>query len=580
MTRDSPDTLAADEGAATLTPSEFIAYHPTLDTTDTLQDVLLALDNGAPLEDIIHRLKIDHWSCPKCGDTFPTLEEARAHVVDEEESTTAYPHGYTTNNELVGIAPVLENSGMPAITPAIMPPSDWDGSENPLPFFGKAGDLSSPSLEDITESPVAAPEYVSDVDYWFCPFCGFNLEDTHSGGRHPVGDVLRHIVLAGGPHYTIEHQDDNFFVLGYSRDAKLKALATIEDSTIFYYQPSSFNPRHGTSIPAHWELKLTHDEVDPDEVGVAYWACPYCKEIDTNPSGEFIRNHITGRWDEAHDERSGFNPERPIFGYSRDHEPVAQMTPARADVRSDKSRIVEVQEGDGEPPSPAQQQRYTATIQVESPSKARVRVFNAWEAADNLETELVPAFGADAEFSARDIEAVAGIGNIGFIERVRFEMEDAPESVRDALVDDELRIQYRDKLRAIVRERRFGDSAGADPAPRPGGEVVDQSEVVSRIIEEIDGMGDVTGIEGVPVRFMGEFGGDEGAGVGEMGEVDMVTAVRMEVEEAIEAITAQPDDDASPKEVAQREGMVKMGEFLLRMLDAYQGGEGGADVES
>ena len=580
MTRDSPDTLAADEGAATLTPSEFIAYHPTLDTTDALQDVLLALDNGAPHEEIVQRLKIDHWSCPKCGGTFSTLEEVRAHVADEEESTTAYPRGYTADNKLVGLAPVLENSGMPAITPAIMPQSDGDGSKTPLPFFGKAGGVSSPAHEDVSETAEAVPEYVSDVDYWFCPFCGFNLEDTHSGGRHPVGDVLRHIVLAGGPHDNIEHQDDDVFVLGYNRNAKLKALATIEDSNIFYHQPSSFTPPHGTSIPAHWELKLTHAEVDPSEVGVAYWACPYCDEIDTNPSGEFIRNHITGRRDEAHDTRSGFNPERPIFGYSRNHEPVAQMTPSRADIRADKSWIVEVKEGGGEPPSPPQQQRYTATVQSKTPSRARVRVFNAWEAADNLETELVPAFGADAEFSARDIEAVTGIGNIGFIERVRFEMEDAPESPRDALVDDELRIQYRDKLRAIVRERRFGESAGADPAPGPVGEVVDQSEVVSRIIEEIDGTGDVTGIEGVPVRFMGEFGDDEGAGVGEVDEADMVTAVRMEVEEVIEAIVAQPDDGATPEEVAQREGMVKMGEFLLRMLDAYQGAEGGADVES
>lgn len=578
MTRDAPDTPAADEGAATITPSEFIVYHPTLDTTDALQDVLLAIDNGAPLEEIIQRLKIDHWSCPQCGGTYSTLEEARAHVADEEESTTAYPRGYTADNELVGLAPVLENSGMPAITPAVMPQSDGNGSETPLPFFGKAGGVTS--HDGVTETSVAEPEYVSEVDYWFCPFCAFNLEDPHTGGRNPVGDVLRHIVLAGGPHDNIKQQDDDVFVLGYSRDAKLKALATIENSKIFFYKPSSFTPPHGTSIPAHWELKLTHDEVDPGEVGVEYWACPYCDEIDTNPSGEFIRGHITGQRDEAHDGLSGYNPDRPIFGYSWDHKPVAQMTPSRADIRADKSWIVEVKEGEGEPPSAPQQQRYTATAESKTPSGARIRVFNAWAAADNLETELVPAFGADAEFSARDIEAVTGIGNIGFIERVRFEREDAPESLRDPFIDDELRIQYRDKLRAIIRDRRFGDSTGVGPAPGPGGEVVDQSEVVSRIIEEIDGTGDVSGIEGVPVRFMGEFVGDEGKGGEEIGSADILTALQMEVTDVIEAINAKPDGGATPEEVAQREGMVKMGEFLLRMLDAYQRGEDGVDVES
>lgn len=557
-----------------LSADDFTKHHPTINDPATLSSLLSELAEHGLTPKITTQLGIDYWKCPYCSTTTDALSDCRNHISqaknpphppDTDPQQTKPILGFTTDGTVTVLANQQTQLEGGRASPAIEPPPSMSTDRPAIPYLSPEFLARSPESR-AAPLPKSVPDVVDRVQYWFCPFCGFNLEARTSGNRYPIADVLRHMVSSGREHADIQQQDDDVYVVGADADGEIQCVATIESSTIQYSLPDEISAPHSLEIPDHWVLKLTHEEVDPTEVGVEYWACPFCDEIDTNPGGEFIRNHITGRWDEAHEEESGFNPDEPIFGYNSDHDAVAQMSPARADVKSDKSVIVEVWEGEGRSPTAGHKQRYHTKTAEPIVSSKKSRVYNAWEAADALEKDLVPVFGSDAEFSAKDIQSITGVEDLALIERVRFEADTAPDAAHESLADDELRIEYRNELRSMIRERQYGEGASEPSPPEFSGD----SEVVSQILEELGGEGDVSGVSGVPVRFLGEFDGVEQAGGAEVLETrDPLDLVRDEVEQAVEAIKSQDLEELGPEGVGEREGMLQMGEYVLRMIDTY-----------
>lgn len=557
-----------------LSADDFTTHHPTINDPATLSILLSELAEHGLTPKITTQLGIDYWKCPYCSTTTDALSDCRNHI----SQTKNPPHppdtdpqqsepiiGYTTNGTVTALASQQSQREGGRASPAIEPPPSMSTDRPAIPYL-PLDLLVQPPGTIRAPPPESVPDYVDQVQHWFCPFCGFNLEGQTSGSRHPIADVLRHMVSSGGDHTDIQYTDDDVYVVGTDADGEIQCVATIESSTIEYAKVEEISAPHDLDIPDHWELKLTHEDVDPLEVGVEYWACPFCDEIDTNPGGQFIRNHITGRWDEAHEGESGFNPDKPIFGYNGEHEAVAQMSPARADVKSDKSVIVEVWEGEGRSPTPGHKQRYHTETAEPSVSSKKARVYNAWEAADALENDLIPVFGSDAEFSAKDIQSITGVEDLALIERVRFEADTVPDAAHESLADDELRIEYRNELRSLIRERQYGEGMSEPTPPEFSGD----SEVVSQILEELGGEGDVSGLGGVPVRFLGEFDGEGQAGGAEVLETrDPLDLVRDDVEQAVEAIKSQDLEELGPEGVGEREGMLQMGEYVLRIIDTY-----------
>lgn len=427
--------------------------------------------------------------------------------------------------------------------------------------------------EDLHTEPVLlddedASSLTDDVRYWFCPICGFNEDPNESSHYLAIDGVIRHILNAGRGHEEYQRKDDEFYMLGVDAKGDVVTLATADGRDMQLFEADGTAVPHQDDIPDHWKLKLTHRSISLENLEVAYWACPHCGEIDLDPSGEYLRHHISGRQDGGHEGASGQNPNSPIFGYDENHEPVAQMTPASAHVRSDRSIVVEVQEEEGRDSSVEHQRRYAAETADNPMFDPRVRVFNAWAVARTLEEELVPVFGADAEISVTDIEQVTGVHDLAFIERVRFETEAVSEELQESLTQADLRAQYREAFRSIIRTRKFGEST--EQTVDRDEDVGLENPGVEQILEGLEGAGEVSDISGVPVRVMGEDGehSDAELSTGDL-EGASIDAVRAEVVKAIEVAEDTGADWDGAVGAARRRGMVEMGEFVLRLLDLY-----------
>lgn len=557
-----------------LSADEFVTHHPTIDDPTTLSKLLSDLADDGLTQEMSTQLGIAYWKCPYCSSTKDTLGYCRHHITKTENT----PHppdtdpqrldpiiGFTSDNIVTAVANQQPQSNGGRTSPAIEPPPSMSTDRQAVAYVPPELLAGSPGSRGAL-APDSVPDFVDHVQYWFCPICGFNLPAQTSGDRYPLADVYRHIILSRDGHADIQNIADDVYVVGTDAAGDIQCVASIESSTIVYSQVEEISTPYDLHIPDHWVLKLTHEEVDPIEKGVEYWACPFCDEIDSNPGGQFIRNHITGRYDEAHDGESGFNPDEPIFGYNADHDAVVQMSPARADVKSDKSVILEVWEGEGRPPTPGHKQRYHTKPAEPKAVKKKERVYTAWQAANALEKDLVPVFGSAAEFSATDIQSITGVEDLALVERIRFETDILPDAAHESLVDVELLSNYRNDLRAMVRERQYGEGGSESTTP----EFTGDSAVVSQILEELGADGDVFEIGGIPVRFLGEF--DEGLqadGEEILETKDPLDRVRGDVERVVESIQSQDAGGLDPEGISEREGILQMADYVLRIIDTY-----------
>lgn len=201
------------------------------------------------------------------------------------------------------------------------------------------------------------------VKYWVCPYCGEYENPEVQGIRSHISNSQddNHKHQSG-------HKPDKH-IPGYNNDSDVVAVITAatddsEESIVVPGEKKAVPDELGPAQPAE-ELTdapvtgtaaraMTASPYDSsidalaseetattgnsgsetmDDSDVAIWLCPYCQDY-TSESIDGIKSHINGNTDDAHEGKSGWNPDQHIPGFTESGDILAVYTAAPEDDQS------------------------------------------------------------------------------------------------------------------------------------------------------------------------------------------------------------------------------------------------------
>jgi hypothetical protein len=291
----------------------------------------------------------------------------------------------------------------------------------PVPEPGVAATLTSPlPLHDFSaDSPDRAD---IGVLRWICTLCGDFTADTPA-------EVVSH-VHAHTDDSIHQPTPDEPVALWLSTDNVALGGVVFTDDSPEVRPAGQLDQIPPVSVPAHWKFHEEYPSVDPDDIDIDEWSCPYCDHTSDHAAG--VRSHIQGTTDLDHKGRSGHYPDRPILGY-RDKTAVAMLTPAEKADPNDRTACRSLEAA---ALSDDEEIAIAALHEAAADFKDALDILNLWVSVD--EDLLANAVGLTTEE----------------FRELRDRIADKPAPVRrDAITEDirqEIDVQLAEELASVI----------------------------------------------------------------------------------------------------------------------------------
>lgn len=453
-----------------------------------------------PAAEIADDLGVKYWVCPYCGGyENPEVQGIRSHISNSQDENHKHKSGHAPDKHIPGYN---NNSDVVAVITAVTDESDESivspGRKKTVPDeLGPAqpahdAPVTGTSARSMTASPYDDPNDAlssdeptqqpttesssstmddSDIAIWLCPYCEEYTSET-------IGGIKSHINgNTDAAHEGKSGWNPDKHIPGYTDTGDLIAVYTAspgEDETSEIVSSDDVEDAPTIGLPERLTPSDETEEeepADPDELGVAYWQCPYCTYTSESDSG--IRSHINGNSDEAHDAKSGWNPADPIFGYSDDDTVVAKLTIADPDDEDDKS-IVQPADPEEAPEQPSEEET-TESQTIRGPKK--IRLTNAWYAARTVAEDLGLDVGDEDDVHYTDVAAIANTGadegdtvSDRYAHRIKSDIDEGDVSIEsvEEVVDDEYQETFVPAARDILQpEEEEEEEPEVEEAPEP-----------------------------------------------------------------------------------------------------------------